>query len=985
MSIFCCYRSRQAASREPDQETFELPTRPPRVKLPSPPLNTSRVDLASSEVTATEVPSLLHNHIHEATVDPTILEIEDSDDDELVQRAIRTKFIRRLSQKSEYKRHSQQSLGTSDEEVARRAELKRLMRKRIQEELKSEEEREEVEARTGNIEESRSEGTANVGRPRGGPRDNIEFCVLDVNEINSQDNASSSPDSVVLALPASESLPGISLHPCSYPGPGSTSGVHEDTILESHEVVKERNSLSLLPSSPQLTPIHIPSARDSESPCSWRLSYSAEQLAQYIGVPEPVEPNEIYELAEIDTQNGAIDREDGGTNQAEADLLHTQGPTTNRRLDEAIICNEWAPGEIKQNIQNDAENSESLYSGGPDDTSSNYDSPLDIWLRSQELHSTSAAPSRKTSDMVERMVSENFGSVGHRDVLDEVSTMQHDPLETRPFEPSADINADQVGALNNQPNRSQPTGGSSGAFDGRALKPTDQAQETPSSIYASSRYTTRPNSCQTAAKESHLNLVELLGGRKTVAPFLGFNRLISSSRATDIEKSDVSSYKTAPNDASALDVTTHEDRKPQRPMAQTNSDTASFRQRETELKSIEKRFGRTYLRRNNVTPMVSKFREEFNEPRSRTSIISKNSILAKIHFPVPKRTKYLAQDIRHKQQVALPLGWKPEDVVDPVGSQGQTAVLDGDVSRIRRERVNSSESTRYHETTYVDQAVHPKPKPRKGPGSTLKPPSRHEKNSSQQSDLSSTVLREWVNLMNDQDLRPQEEPKAEQHTHAIWRFRTPPASWAKWPSHTRQKRTGPAGEEDNVAPRDFALRVESNGSGTTWSTDKLGESSKRHVAPARSLSAQFSRAVKGGLNKVVPSATIRASSETYRAGKKPDGHLEYPELEILPIQGGYEDLQALERQIDTMKRGSAAVESQLAESKMDNTKLPLSARLAEEVHMIQHKVPMDGFQDDETAVQDSLIIPMTRPEQAKLAPQDISEAASRLNSSWYSY
>ncbi|KAK6955924.1 hypothetical protein Daesc_003571 [Daldinia eschscholtzii] len=1022
MSVFCCYRARRAASREPGQDIIELPTRPPRVKLPNPPFSTSEAQLPSPEAIATESPSLLRNQIPEATVDPTILEIEDSDDDEPVRStrnsstgtlgAIRTRFIRRLSQKSESKRHSQLSLGTSDEEIARRAELRRLMRKRIQEELKSEEERECVQAKAGHAEEPKSDGTTNVELPRGGPRDNIEFCVLDVNETNPQDNTCGTPDVMLLALPTSSSQPRISLRRCSYPGSSSVSRDHEDAVIDNRGIVmKERSSLPRFPSSPQLTPVHIPSARGSESLCSWRLSYSAEQLARYIGTPEPVKPEETYELAEINTRSDIVDGQDEYVNQLDDDFIHAQKPVMSQEPDEDGVRDKSTLRDIEQQIQGDGENSESMYSAAPDDASSNYDSPLDMWLRSQELQSASATPSRKTSNMVQQVVPKTSGFNEPQEASVKLAGTQYGPLEVQSQKSNADMKANKVRTPNNRPNNliRRPNNG----FDGRALGSTNQGEKAPSSLYTSSRYSTGPNSCQTATKESRLNLTELLGGRKTVAPFLGLN---PSSRATDVEKSDVSSYKTAPNNASTLDVTMHGVREPQHPTVETDSaavsDTASFRQRETELRSIEKRFSRAHIRHETINPMVSKFREEFNEPRAKTSIISKSSILAKFHLPISRRTKYQTQDISQhsmqvakcssatsqyaedahlgqqnlhnagdRQQVAFSSEIELEDIVNSVDPQQQTPVLHRDIPRIRRGGGSLSESLGYHKTTHIDQVLHLKT--RKEYGSTLKPPSRHANNSSQQSDLSSTVLREWVSLMNDQDVKPQEEPKAETQNHGIWRLRTPPASWARWPSHTRQQRTGPAGEADNVTPRDFAVRVESGGNGIAWSTDKAGQSSKRSAAPTRSLSAQLGKAMKGGLNRVVQNTINRPSSEAHRARRKPDRRLEYPELEILPIQGGFEDLQALEQQIGTMKRGSATTESRLANSsKADNTRPPLSARFAEEVHMIQHQVPTDGFQDDETTVQSSLMIPTVPPGQARPASPGISEAASQSRESY---
>ncbi|UKZ77317.1 hypothetical protein TrVFT333_005037 [Trichoderma virens FT-333] len=69
---------------------------------------------------------------------------------------VRTKLIRRISHENEPNRRSRASAGHSQEEVARRAELRRFRHQRIQEELKNEESNAEV-----------------------GPRDAIEFTVED--------------------------------------------------------------------------------------------------------------------------------------------------------------------------------------------------------------------------------------------------------------------------------------------------------------------------------------------------------------------------------------------------------------------------------------------------------------------------------------------------------------------------------------------------------------------------------------------------------------------------------------------------------------------------------------------------------------------------------------------------------------------------------------------------------------------------------------
>ncbi|KAG7103994.1 hypothetical protein HYQ44_015306 [Verticillium longisporum] len=65
-------------------------------------------------------------------------------------------------------------LGASEEEMARRAELKRIMHKRIQEELKSEEE--QPEPSTGSASAVKY-STTPIDFPGGGPRDHLEFSI----------------------------------------------------------------------------------------------------------------------------------------------------------------------------------------------------------------------------------------------------------------------------------------------------------------------------------------------------------------------------------------------------------------------------------------------------------------------------------------------------------------------------------------------------------------------------------------------------------------------------------------------------------------------------------------------------------------------------------------------------------------------------------------------------------------------------------------
>ncbi|KAI1780856.1 hypothetical protein F4818DRAFT_451155 [Hypoxylon cercidicola] len=1044
MSILCCFRGRQPTHEEPDRGLVELPTHPPAVKLTKSPLPTSEAELPSSpSIVVTQPLSLLHNQIPEATVDPTILEVEDSDDDEPAQsirnsstgtlEAIRTKFIRRLSEGSGSKRHSQQYLGTSDEEIARRAELKRLMHKRIKEELKSEEEQdEEADTKMSTIDESKPVSPTRVELPGGGPRDNIEFSVSGVSETGSRDCVHGSLDVIFLALPPSDSQLAVSRRRSSYSSPSSTSQSHEDPVPKNPLTLKERASLPQLPSSPQLVPIHLPSIPSSQSLCSWRLSYSTEQVTAYLDVPGELKPVTHSEHTETDVQkeetNEQTGEQVGCVNTRSSD---DQTSRTNIELAEDLCRQQPLPNHSPQHDQGNTETLEDLCAEISLDTDSGVDSPLDLWLRSQELQSSSAVSSRRTSDMILQMIPDSFGSRLHqsgdidesvllggvRNVSNSSPAAPHGPLGDWPtsYDPQGDTGIDVAELTSTEPKERQR----SISDPSDAFGDVDLARKISSSHYASSRYTTRPDSCQTVAKESRLSLVELLGGRKAISPFSNFSRLISPSRSTDAEKSksDVSSYKTAHNEASALDITLSKVRSEQHQIDEIGSivfsDTASFKHREAELKSVEKRFGHFQSRRDITIPIVSKFREEFTEPQA--SAATKVSIFAKFHLPIPKRVKHTAKDkrgysirgvnsrsvedlgsaISHLRQqdskkaiideqlvISSDSGQERLDVENALG-QRQHTISHEDILDFQQHRRNSKEepidperAVSNNKISYVTGVLDSQS--RVEHGHTLKPPSRpeYDRSPSQQSDISNSVLREWVNLMNDEDVQAL-EPKPEPQSRSPLRFKTPPASWAKWPSHTRHERTGPAGERDDVIPRDFAVRVGSNGSGTSWLTDKPNDSSKRYVIPeARSLSVQVGKVVKGSLNKVVQGSLNRdrrASAESDRGYQKSHGHLEYPELEILPMNGGYKELQALERQIDNMKRGSVVAESQLALSSSDNTRPPLSARLASEVHMIQHKVSRESCQDDEDAATiPSAALPVT-PRQVLLAPQGAPE------------
>ncbi|KAL6787741.1 hypothetical protein J3E68DRAFT_445015 [Trichoderma sp. SZMC 28012] len=91
---------------------------------------------------------------------------------------VRTKLIRHISHENEPNRRSRASAGHSQEEVARRAELRRFRHQRIQEELKNEESKAESSS-TSHRSTRYLSPLIDAGQPRVGPRDALEFTVAD--------------------------------------------------------------------------------------------------------------------------------------------------------------------------------------------------------------------------------------------------------------------------------------------------------------------------------------------------------------------------------------------------------------------------------------------------------------------------------------------------------------------------------------------------------------------------------------------------------------------------------------------------------------------------------------------------------------------------------------------------------------------------------------------------------------------------------------
>lgn len=309
MAIFrccCCHlriKKKSPRSTLQDDNQLDLPTRPSPVRLPPPdPLP------ASLSPQSTVDRSSLTNSLPGAAAASTIqlgeLVVEDSDEDHGDDGMAHDSKNRSTSTfqavKAAIRRHlSQDSLtrqSETEEQIARRAEVKRLMRQRIQEELRSDTDK----VRSASSTTSRL-GTGSIHLPGSGPRDTIEFtvddtkrekeladieypCVMESAEHNQRRRPSCLSKKPAKQSPEALSRPGSLQHRprehhSKVPGLSGTPN---------H--LRRRSSVPEIPSSALLEPVRVPSFYDASSLASWRLSLSADKLAELFAPDKGLSP-----------------------------------------------------------------------------------------------------------------------------------------------------------------------------------------------------------------------------------------------------------------------------------------------------------------------------------------------------------------------------------------------------------------------------------------------------------------------------------------------------------------------------------------------------------------------------------------------------------------------------------------------------------------------------------------------------------------------
>ncbi|KAF4989839.1 hypothetical protein FGRMN_8862 [Fusarium graminum] len=133
----------------------------------------------------------------------------------------------------------------------------------------------------------------------------------------------------------------------------------------------------------------------------------------------------------------------------------------------------------------------------------------------------------------------------------------------------------------------------------------------------------------------------------------------------------------------------------------------------------------------------------------------------------------------------------------------------------------------------------------------------------------------------------------------------PPKSWSKFPSHNREERNKNVTSRDRVSPLDFAVKHVSSEGQIRWATDILpGEEGPRTRTLPRSFTLKFGEFVKSKVSLMRPPKGLRRRGSQASVARHANislTHMEYPEMSIRPSESGYTELQALGREINNMK------------------------------------------------------------------------------------
>ncbi|KLU81035.1 hypothetical protein MAPG_00130 [Magnaporthiopsis poae ATCC 64411] len=944
---------------------------------------------------------------------------------------VRTRLRNQGSQDDSLRRQSATTVGSSTEELARRAELRRLMRKRIQEELETDtgEKASQTAASDGPSACAKLPATpSHADRlPGGGPRDKIEFSVVQTVEDAPSGGSPNRKENVPLNMPGcSRTEP----RRASCPDHLSPSNEAKVSRTASGGILRDkRNSMPQLSSISSTTPLSLPSMSGSSLGSVLALATSSSDSEKQ---DTSATGRERQAVAAVVVSGGFSPRDigrkscdDSKSKQVEPSPAIFLGPRPHT-----------VQGLYRSRSGSPASNAEST---GGDDCGQ---SPMRTWLRSQDLYSTL----RASSDCGSSAGPDVDGPTAVRipksrsscPSLDLQASKAYAFTTTNPSPPVDAVQGEVGPALgspqahkgsHNTPDRPGSSAEYVTHLRGGILEDADTAtsigETTPSlgrqlSEGSTGHGTESPclsRSCKrdslSSLPSSGKHLPSASATNSNVAPVSPSPRLTAGAVEPGTERANAratGSHSLHPKGNSIP----HEDQRSSSPASRlalpgpprtptdspsafaSDSEASSFHRREEELLTIPMRFAESKSRRKPNLHSVSRFKEHFRdeydehqqpsqEGEGSQSPSEKPSLFACLHLTVPRKARLDSKVVCTDGETAYPSALESSkyssmrsirgsgmsrgslsahlDVADMPPSNCQRESAETVWRRAIRaeadERLSLARvSGGHHNIANSNSGTKGHPDSHNPDGSRLS--ARHAVGLGQSSACDhgqASPVRSEVSGRYESGLRTDlgrssiaPDGTSGRHSGEAYPLRQAkmlsaveaseiPRSWARFPSHTREERNGPAGPECDITSRDFAVKTPGIGDGDAgWVTDKDSPaSSRRTPLGARIVSGRLGRLLKAGVSKMLPSRSssrttgkgTSASPYPSRSHSPDDANLEYPELQIQPNEGAFREMQALEQDIVSLRSGAPRSPQMLADGPGgERSKIPASIQRA---------------------------------------------------------
>ncbi|KAK0634946.1 hypothetical protein B0T17DRAFT_502542 [Bombardia bombarda] len=939
--LCCCTTPRSSKTRpSPSKEQPKLPTPPPPARLPGPltlnPVQPPSADTSPKSMSTlqTAIPSAI---LPVEPVELGELVVEDSDSDEEPEpstqsksastlQLVRTHIRRHLSQDSLPRRKSRSAVGTSQEEIERRAELKRLMHKRIQEELRSEEGQEAPQSEMSpNRHPSGPPGHPRPSAdhlPGGGPRDNLEFSVLgeDSSRLDKQCTSIEDTDTSFYQ----SRLMSSDLQENDHPDGRRASCPERHSPNTGQSLLRERSSLPQMPKSPDLLPKRLSSTRDASSiGSSLRLSYSAGQLDEFLS---QVGGGYIYTERPISTSPG-----------------QNTCPVQSQRLD---LCGH-------SHSLSRSRSSPSRHGTPANDRSSILDqSPLGTWLRSQGIRSRS--PSLSCARASEQ-TGDNDASVQEAEVvyLRRWSSVQNCAV------PEAEISRPEVVHLYDMDIHRQ-LGTRAFNSEEQSLRHSESGRNTTRSGSRRHQHSAgsdaQPSEVEENVSENHGATMSTRNGvaagviRKSSSKYPSTTNIVAPSPGASSFYLPVASRKNsgfkwlddaynphAPpksegNSGQTTGKTSSDARASPETYAQTGvtsplteSENSVKPPRDTKPEIVEKTIGHFHLGHGApATTIFKKFRKEVY-PTPISFEPPKSSLLSKLHLTIPRRVKLAAKNFDGScsdEQRVMPGNDPSTDTQEQSHSRASNKIrrsryspnliqlsdCDNNTAELwqravreearRRTRADPTSDVHHRTLSFPDDKL--QKNKRADEGSSL----RHYQSSPGTHSPARSHTKSTGPVADDME---RSELSIERKAEAR-RLTQTPESWTRFPSYNRAERNRPTRHVDQVASKDFVSqsRPEQDISGC-YTEEASGFSQQTLKNSPRSISGRFGRAVKSGLSRLIPSrgsaagGSPKSPKDRQQSEDRGRANLEYPELELVPMGGAYKEVKALEQEIQNIK------------------------------------------------------------------------------------